>query len=182
MELAMELREVNPSQRIVVGMVMPYDEISYLTPDPNGERVRRGAFARSIAHRAGKIPLLRAHDRSMTYGISRSFVEEAGGLIGTFGVHEGDRGDQLLEDCRTGYLGSMSVGMLPLDVKRAADGVQEIIEAKLIEASLLGLPAYEGAAMLAVRSAQNLDDLLAPFRARPDVNLEPIPPLMYRHS
>jgi phage head maturation protease len=95
-------------------------------------------------------------------------------------VNPGDRGDLLLEDCRDGYLASMSAGWLPLDARRGADGVREITEAKLVEVSLVGLPAYEGAGLLAVRSAQNLDELLAPFRARPDVNLDPIAPLAYR--
>jgi HK97 family phage prohead protease len=180
MELAMELREVNVGQRLVVGVVAPYDEISYLTPDPNGERIRRGAFARSIAHRAGKVPLLRAHSTAMRYGMSRTFTEEASGLVGEFVVYDGDLGDQLLEECRSGYLGAMSAGWLPLDARRGTDGVREITEAKLVEASLLGLGAYEGAGLLAVRNAQNLDAILAPFRARPDVNLDPIAPLAYR--
>jgi len=181
MELAMELRECNPAQRLIIGCVAPYDEISYLTPDPNGERIRCGAFARSIAHRAAKIPLLRAHQTAMRYGMSRAFTEDASGLIGEFVVYDGEHGDQLLEECRTGYLGAMSAGWLPLDARRGPDGVREITEAKLVEASLLGLGAYDGASMLAVRSAERLDDLLAPFRARPDVNLDPIPPLTYRH-
>ena len=54
-ELAMELRSVDEPQRLVVGVVVPYDELTYLTPDPRGERVKRGAFARSIAHRGDRI-------------------------------------------------------------------------------------------------------------------------------
>jgi uncharacterized protein len=180
--LTMELRSVDTGSRVVVGVVAPYDEVSYLTPDPNGERIRRGAFARSIAHRGAKIPLLRAHGREVRYGLSRSFEETAGGLLGEFVVNHGDEGDRLLEDCRDGYLGAMSAGWVPLDGRRAADGVREITEAKLVEVSLVGLPAYEGAAMLAVRSAESLDALLAPFRARPAVNLDPIPPLVYRRT
>lgn len=178
--LAMELREVNESQRLVIGVITPYDEISYLTPDPNGERIRRGAFGRSISHRSAKVPLLRAHDRSTRFGMSRSFTDDASGLIGEFAVNHGDRGDQLLEECRDGYLGAMSAGWLPLDARRAADGVREITEAKLVEVSLVAVPAYEGAQLIATRNAQDLDAMLAPFRCRPDVNLDPIPPLTYR--
>jgi HK97 family phage prohead protease len=175
----MELREVDEAQRVIVGIVTPYDEISYLVPDPNGERIRRGAFGRSIAHRAAKVPLLRNHDRSTRLGVSRTFSEEAGGLLGEFVVNPGDPGDLLLEDCRNGYLDALSAGWLPLDAHRGTDGVREITEAKLVEVSVVAVPAYEGAAMLAVRNAQDLDALLAPFRARPDVNLDPITPLPY---
>ena len=177
--LAMELREVDETQRVIIGCVAPYDEISYLVPDPNGERIRRGAFSRSIAHRGAQIPLLRNHDRTVRLGVSRTFREDDGGLLGEFVVNNGDAGDLLLEDCRNGYLGALSAGWLPLDARRAQDGVREISEAKLVEVSVVAVPAYEGAAMLAVRNAQDLDVLLAPFRARPDVNLDPIPPLTY---
>lgn len=181
----MELREVDESERVVVGVVAPYDEVSYLTPDPNGERIRRGAFGRSIAHlasrkRRGGIPLLRGHDRAVALGESRTFTEGGDGLVGEFVVNHGEQGDRLLEDCRDGYLRGMSAGWVPLDARRGSDGVREITEAKLVEVSLVAVPAYEGAAMLAVRNAQDLDEMLAPFRARPDVNLDPIPPLVYR--
>jgi Escherichia/Staphylococcus phage prohead protease len=190
--LAMELREVDEAERVIVGVVAPYDEITYLVNDPNGERIRRGAFSRSIAHRGAKIPLLRGHSKAagsdslrptgIRYGLSRTFSEDAGGLLGEFVVNRGDPGDLLLEDCRNGYLGALSAGWLPLDARRGSDGVREISEAKLVEVSIVAVPAYEGAAMLAVRNAQDLDALLAPFRARPDVNLDPITPLPYsRH-
>jgi HK97 family phage prohead protease len=178
--LAMELRDVDAGARTIVGCVAPYDEVSYMTPDPSGERIRRGAFARSIQHRGAKVPLLRSHDREVRYGVSRSFAEDAAGLLGEFVVNHGDQGDQLLEECRDGYLAAMSAGWLPLDARRGADGVREITEAKLVEVSLVAVPAYEGATMLAMRSASDLDAMLAPFRARPDVNLAPVPPIVYR--
>ena len=43
-ELAMEIRAVDVDERTIAGVVAPYDEISYLTPDPAGERIIRGAF------------------------------------------------------------------------------------------------------------------------------------------
>jgi len=175
----MELREVNEARREIVGVVAPYDEVSYLTPDPNGERMRRGCFAKSIEQRATKIPLLRRHDQALKLGSSREWRDDAGGLLGAFGVNPGDAGDALLADCRDGYLDGLSAGWIPLGRTRGRDGVSEITEAKLIEVSAVAVPAYEGA-VLAVRDAQDLDTMLAPFRARPDVNLEPIPPLVYR--
>ena len=60
-EVLMELRRVDLAERIAVGVVAPYDEVSYLTPHIEGERIKRGAFARSIAHHRGGIPALRNH-------------------------------------------------------------------------------------------------------------------------
>lgn len=181
--LNMELRDVRPSERLVLGIVTPYDETSYLTPDPGGERIRRGAFTKSIAQRATKIPLLRNHDRASRMGVSRSFTDTPDGLLGEFVVNPGDAGDQLLEDARNGYLGAMSAGFLPLGHShRGPDGAREIAEAKLVEVSLVALPAYEGSGMLAVRNAQDLDALLAPFQNRPAVNLDPLPAFGYRRG
>jgi HK97 family phage prohead protease len=179
-QLAMELRTVEIAERVVVGIVVPYDETSYLTPDPAGERILRGAFTRSIQHRGGRIPLLVGHNREKKMGTSRAFRESDDGLVGEFVVNPGPTGDAFLAECRDGYYGALSAGFAPVHSRRGADGAREVTEGKLVEVSALAVPAYEGAAMLAVRSAQDLDVMLAPFRARPDVNLSPIPPLVYR--
>jgi len=173
-QLAMEIRSVQVEERTLVGVVAPYDQTSYLVPDPAGERIIRGAFAKSIRQRADKIPLHDNHGTQRRMGISRSFEDGDDGLVGTFAVYEGDRGDALLDDLRHGYLGGMSVGFQPLVATRGADGAREIREAKLVEVSVVGHPAYEGAALLAVRAAVAIPDLFPP---RPEVNLEPIPRL-----
>jgi HK97 family phage prohead protease len=173
----MELRRVEQSERLLVGLVVPYDEVTYLVPNPDGERIRRGAFSRSIKHREAKVPLLRAHDPGLVMGRSRRFTETDEGLLGEFVVNDGARGDDLLEDARTGYLDGMSVGFSAVRTERGEDGVREVHEARLVEVSMVGVPAYEGAALMAVRNAQSLDDLLAPFANRPTVDLTPIAPL-----
>jgi len=174
-ELMMELRSVDAGGRTVVGVVAPYDEVTYLGPNPDGELIRRGAFRRSLGQRK-RIPLLRNHDTDRTLGWSSRFVE-GDVLEGTFVVNDGGPGDDLLDELRQGYLTGMSVGFRPIRSTRGDAGVREIVEAALIEVSMVGIPAYVGAAMLSVRNAQDLDSLLAPFQARPDVNLTPIPAL-----
>lgn len=178
--LRMELRGVEESERLIVGVVAPYDETTFLVADPGGERIKRSAFARTIERRGARIPLLDAHERRWIMGKSRRFIDTSEGLVGEFVVNDGERGDKFLDDARNGYYGGLSAGFVPVDHTRGTDGAREIREAKLVEVSMIGVPAYEGAGLLAVRSAQNLDDLLAPFRARPDVNLAPIPPISYR--
>jgi uncharacterized protein len=175
--LNMEIRTVDLEERILIGVVAPYDETSYLVPDPGGERIIRGAFAKSIRQRADKIPLHDNHGTDRRLGISRSFTDDDDGLVGLFGVFDGDRGDAFLTEAKQGYFGGMSVGFQPLVATRGPDGVREIREAKLVEVSVVGMPAYAGAELIATRTAENFDDLLAPFRNPPAVNLEPIRPL-----
>lgn len=162
-ELTMEIRSHDPGERVVVGIVAPYNEVSYLTPDPAGERIMVGAFKRSIGRIGQKIPLLRNHSTDRKLGISQTFEDGPDGLIGTFKILEGRHGDDLIEDLRTGGLGSMSVGFQTVQATRGTDGVREIREARLIEVSMVAIPAYQGAAMLAVRSATTTHDLLTPF-------------------
>lgn len=179
-EMLMELRSVDTTERLVTGVATPYDEITRLAGDPGGERMVRGAFKRSIVHRRDKIPLLDNHNRLRVMGRSTRFDDTAEGLIGTFRINGGDDGDRLLADLDHGYYGGMSIGFVPLDVSRGADGVREVREAKLVEVSLVGVPAYEGAGLISVRNAQSLDELLAPFLNRPVVNLDPVAPIRYR--
>ena len=158
MNLEMEIRSVDVEGRTLVGVVSPYDDVSYLVPDPGGERIIRGAFDKSIRQRADKIPLHDNHSTAYRMGMSRTFDDGTDGLVGMFGINEGDRGNQMLDDLHHGYYGGLSVGFQPLVVTRGADGVREIREAKLMEVSVVGLPAYESAGIVAVRTAENLDD------------------------
>lgn len=182
-ELAMELRGVRMDQREIDGRVAPYDATSYLTPDPRGERILRGAFAKSIRQRETKVPLCRNHDHSRAVGMSKRWLDQPDGLLSTFGVRPGADGDAVLEDARDGYLPGLSVGFMPLVTRRGADGASEVAEAKLLEVSLVVIGAYDGAQVLAVRTAQDLDKLLAPFRNAPQIDLSPLPAIWaYDHS
>jgi HK97 family phage prohead protease len=176
--LDMEIRDVAESSREIVGRVAPYDETSYLTGDPRGERLKRGCFARSIRERGDRVPLIIGHNHGRAaVGLSRSWLEGADGLVGTFQVRGDPEGDKVLGDVRDGYLPALSVGFEPIPsrMRRGADGALEITEAILREVSLVVVGAYDGARVLAVRSAQSLDDLLAPFRNPPAVDLSPYP-------
>jgi HK97 family phage prohead protease len=171
----MELRSVDMSARELLGQVQVYDEVSYLTPSgPAGERIKRGCFAKSITERGTRIPLCRNHNHERAYGMSKRWVDGPENLEAVFGVRANAEGDQLLEDANDGYLPALSVGFVPVIAKRAPDGVLEVREAKLMEVSVLLIGAYEGSRVLAVRSAQSVEDLLAPFRNPPHVDLSPV--------
>lgn len=175
-QLPMEIRSVDEAERVVVGIVAPYDETTYLSPNPRGERVARGAFTKSIRQRGDRVPLFRAHDHARKLGVSRGFVDGAEGLIGEFSVLGGDHGDALLEDLRHGYLDSLSAGFQTLNASRDRDGVTVIREGRLHEVSVVALPAYQGAGVLSVREARPVAELFGPA---PVVNLAPLPPVGY---
>jgi HK97 family phage prohead protease len=179
-QLSMEVRSLQEDQRTIMGIAVPYDATTYRVP--GGEVIRRGAFLRSIQHKGGKIPLCRAHEPQHVMGYSTGFQEGDEGLEGTFRVNDGDKGDSLLADVRDGYLPSMSVCFEAVQggIVRGADGIREVREARLVEVSLCGIPAYEGARVVSVRTAQDLDQLLAPFQNIPKWDLDPLPTLRYR--
>jgi hypothetical protein len=159
----MEIRNVNMDERTITGVCAPYDEISYLVPDPNGERIRRGAFNKSLRQRSDKVLLFRGHNHERAVARSRSFDDGEAGLVGIFHARPSLVGDEALEEARDGYLPGMSVGFRPLQERRAPDGVREIVEAALLEVSLVTIPAYEGAAVLAVRGRAEESLTFAPM-------------------
>lgn len=151
-ELAMELRGADLDARTITGTVVPYDEVSYLVPDPAGERIARGAFAKSVRQRGDRIPLFRNHDHGTMLGSSRSWADATDGLTGVFRVRPGELGDAVLEEVRDGWLPGLSVGFRALTRTRGGDGVTEVREAQLAEVSLVTIPAYDSA--LVTREAQ----------------------------
>jgi len=170
--LPMEVRAVDADERTVTGVVVPYDETSYLTPTPGGERVLRGAFTKSARQRGNQIFLFRQHAHDRPVGRAVGFVDETDGLHGTFKIRESVLGDEALADLREGYLPALSVGFRPIQTRRAQDGATEVVEGALMEVSLVALGAYDGARVLAVRSLYN--SLHAPQPISP--NLSPTMP------
>jgi hypothetical protein len=170
-ELEMQIRAIDTEGRMVTGVVAPYDEVSYLAPDPAGERIIRGAFAKSIAQRGDKILLFvgHAHDGAAV-GRAVDWLDDETGLTGTFRVSRGKSGDQALEDLDNDNFGGMSAAFRPLVATRGKDGVREVREAMLVGVSLVGAQAYDGALVLAHRAAHIPD--LPP---RPVIDLSPIP-------
>lgn len=151
--LPMEIRAVDMDERTITGVCTPYDEVSYLVPDPSGERMLRGAFTKSLRQRHDRVLLFRGHDHARAIARSRSFDDGDTGLVGVFHARPSIASDEALEEARDGYLPGLSVGFKPVQTRRGEDGVREIVEAALLEVSLVTIPAYSGAQVLAVRQA-----------------------------
>ena len=141
------------------GCAIPYDQTAEVS-DGDGysylERFEFGACARTIREPGSKVKLLALHDhRRFPIGKATSFVERSDGLHGEFAIPETREGDDVLTLIRDGVLDSFSIGFRGIRERR--DGAVRVrTEIALIEVSLVGLPAYEGALVGGVRSPQPL--------------------------
>jgi HK97 family phage prohead protease len=150
--------EVRSEGRTIYGIAVPFDQPTQVRDmaGPYMEVFRYGAFARTIAERGpSKVKVLGLHDSQvMPLGRAVSLVETEGvGLIPELQISKTRAGDEALELVRDGALDSMSVGFSPVSHRTAKDGTVERTEVKLHEISLVPFPAYDGARIAGIRSA-----------------------------
>ena len=165
-------------ERIVEGIVVPWGETSFLTPDPKGERFRR-RFAHP--HRSGnagdRLKLFRAHDHDQAVG--RAVEWKTGRrrrLLGTV-PHRRHRppatrcSPKSAKGCSTRSRSGSS---------RSGCGAAPTVPARsskpaLHEVSICPIGAYDGARVLAMRTP--VSALVTPLPPMPEVNLAPVPML-----
>ncbi len=164
--------------REIIGVVAPYERVTRLVADPGGELIARGAFTKSITERPTKIPLFKNHNHAEIHGWSTRWDDQPTELTGVFHVRDGADGDKLLIDAKEGYLPGMSIDFRPMKSRRNADGVVVVTEAKLAGVSLVTVPAYDDAQVLATRAAEEPDefDVSKLFGPAPIIDLSPMPP------
>jgi hypothetical protein len=173
---ALELRVPDPSERIVEGIVVPWAETSFLTPDPRGERFIAGSLTRSLGERGERIKLFHAHDHGRAVGRPLAWKPDHElGCWAQFRIAKTPPGDEVLAEVGEGMLDAFSVGFRPVRTRRGADGAREIMEAALHEVSIAPVGAYDGARVLATRTPDLSRSTLPPM---PEVNLTPLPPLV----
>ena len=172
--LEVEVRAPADGQRMVEGIVVPWEETTFLTEHRAGERFLPGSLTQSVAQRGNRIKLFVGHDHSRAVGRAVGWnPDDDRGLWGSFQIRSGEEGDRVLLDVAEGMADAFSVGFRPIRDRRADDGAREIIEAALHEVSLLPVGAYDGAQVLAMRGPREARDFTpAPM---PPVNLDPIP-------
>jgi HK97 family phage prohead protease len=171
----LELRVPSMSERIVEGIVVPWGETSYFTPDPKGERFKPGSLTRTVNERGPRIKLYRAHDHGHAVGKPVSWdVDHAAGCWAQFRIAATTAGDDVLNEIREGMLDAFSVGFVPKRQARGADGAREVIEASLHEVSICPMGAYDGARVLAMRSTGPTGPSQSILPPMPAVNLAPL--------
>jgi len=155
--------------RPVYGVAIPYGQVAEVS-DGDGfsylERFEFGACSRTIRERGSKVKLLALHDhRRFPIGKATSLTERSDGLHGEFAIPETREGDDVLTLIRDGVLDSFSIGFRGIR-ERTEGGVRVRTEVALIEVSLVGLPAYEGALVGRVRSQLVIPKAVAERRLR----------------
>jgi HK97 family phage prohead protease len=173
---SLELRVPDESQRFVEGIVVPWGETSFLTPDPKGERFTAGSLTRSIGERGHRLKLFHAHNHDRAIGRAVEWrPDDAAGCWAQFRIAATPAGDEVLTEVQEGMLDAFSVGFRPIRMRRGPDGAREVLEAALHEVSIAPVGAYDGARVLATRTP--VSALVAPLPPMPEINLAPLPML-----
>ena len=152
----LELRRAGEGHTLS-GLVMPYNVVSRRTEHAGGERFLPGAFAGATGN-AKQIRLTDSHlpgQARRPVGVATEFREAPEGLLGSFRFYDTPEGRGAYENVAEGTYGGLSVGFTPRRERVAADGVREVLEARLFHVSLVDEPAYQEARVLAVRATED---------------------------
>jgi HK97 family phage prohead protease len=149
--------DAGSSGRELFGRIVPYNQTIEVNDGvlPYLERFEYGSLSRSIRERAHKIRLLAQHDRHrFPVGKALELNEHPDGVHGVFAVANTSDGNDLLELVRCGLVAGFSVGFMPVK-DRTEGGVTVRTEASLREVSAVSEPAYPGAEIAGIRSAES---------------------------
>ena len=151
-----QLVDVSFAERTIELIVIPYD-----TPTLVGyqgrmvhETINRGAFD-GIERRANRVRVNREHERMQTIGRAVKFhPSRQEGLVSEVKIAKTPLGDETLELAADGCLDA-SAGFAPMPggIQWQERSAYRISKAWLGHIALTSEPAYEGARVLAVRSA-----------------------------
>jgi HK97 family phage prohead protease len=141
---------VDPARRRIYGTIVPYDVVGHTSAGPT-------VFAAGsivIPDDPGRVKMLVQHDANpAAVGVGASFEDRGGEVVGTFTFPPGARGDAALAEAASGLRDGLSVGVL-IDAYATKDGVLYVTRARLNEVSLVTIPAFEDARVLAVAASQ----------------------------
>lgn len=161
---AVDLEVRGGDGRTVEGIACPFDEVAEIRElsGTYNEVVRFGAFARTIAERADKVRFLASHNhQTFPLGKPTELREDTAGLWMSARISKTTAGDEALELIKDGALDGLSIGFRPIQ-NRWHDGetwdaprLCERLEVALMEVSAVAVPAFDGARLLALRSAEH---------------------------
>lgn len=164
--MGFEIREVEANSTLtkLSGIAVPYGvraSIGWFE-----EEFDRGAMAKSIKEAARGLPLLAFHDdRSLPLGVAKEWKEETAGLRGVWKLEEHAQAQTLARMAipdKDGHaaMGYMSIRFIPVRsawtyAEPGTNALDYVLrtEARLLETSLVSTPAYAGAKVQWVRTA-----------------------------
>lgn len=132
--------------RTIQGQAVPYNDPGRPASSMGGRGIvfLHGSLDRSLRARADKVRLLIQHDSAHPIGRLVEWRNTDEGLDTTWKVATTPAGDLALTEASQGVRDGLSVGVEILDYEER-DGYVNVTEAKLLEVSLVSLPAYDRA-------------------------------------
>lgn len=132
--------------RTIEGQAVPYNDPGRPATSLGGRGMvfLQGSLDRSLTQRADKIRLLVQHDQAHPIGRLVDWRNTDEGLSTTWKIASTPAGDLALTEASQGVRDGLSVGVEILEYEERNDYVN-VIEAKLLEVSLVSLPAYDRA-------------------------------------
>ena len=145
--------EVRHAQRTIDLIAVPYGET--VEVQRRGKWVTESFDPEAFTGVSGHITVNRAHDLERPLGrVDKLHPSDPRGLRSELRISRTAEGDDVLELAEDGLL-SASVGFVPLTERWSPDrSAVTVTKARLAHIALTGDPAYTGARVLAVRSAQ----------------------------
>lgn len=154
-----EIRATDTEQRTVEGIAVPYDQ-SY---DMGGGRLER--FAKGAVDVTQHVKLFRDH--SEIIGVVTEMQDSDAGLLIRAKISETSLGNETLALVKDGAIRSFSVGFIPVE-NRTEGNITIRTKVDLKEVSLVPFPAYDKAAVLAVREEETNQEEISMENTTPD--------------
>ena len=152
--------EVRADARTICGIACPFGEEAQIREygGSYAESFAPTAFDRTIRERGDRVKALVMHQRDLLpVGRAVMLRPDARGLYAELRISKTDLGDQVLELVSDGALDALSVGFMPVKGGDQWDRTQSKVlrtEVALREISIVDEPAYAGALITGLRSAE----------------------------
>lgn len=132
--------------RTIEGQAVPYNDPGTPATSLGGRGMvfLHGSLDRSLTARSDKVRLLVQHDHNHPIGRLTDWRNTDEGLATSWKIANTPAGDLALAEASQGVRDGLSVGVEILDYEERNDYIN-VIEAKLLEVSLVTLPAYDRA-------------------------------------
>ena len=129
----------------ISGLAVPWDVVATVS-DGTSVQFARGAF--DVSQKSAK--LIENHDMSQLRGVVSTLTDSPQGLEFEATLADTRASRDAVALLQSGAYDSVSVGAVPITFSTDPDGVMTVTEAKLVELSLVAVPAYEDAVITQV--------------------------------
>ena len=129
----------------ISGLAVPWDVVATVS-DGTSVQFARGAF--DVTQKAAK--LIENHDMSQLRGVVSTLTDSPQGLEFEATLADTRASRDAVALLQSGAYDSVSVGAVPITFSTDPNGVMTVTEAKLVELSLVAVPAYEDAVITQV--------------------------------